>query len=166
MRLLDFTIQLGGVDSHEIFSLLVNVEEKYWISVPLCNSSQEFNKRRPSYYNRSTQNASGDFVWINPSTGSFLLADGRSTQSAVWEPSPGARRKCGAGGKSPGMESVLETVIAVLSIIPYQKLHTYCTAVCYFFSKSQSLYERRLVYKSKTQYRASINMSRFSSGPI
>ena len=75
MRLIDFTIPLGGIDAHhEISSLLAKVESVDWDSVPLCNSSRAYNRRRPSYSPGRSHSAAGDFVWINPWTGAFCSA--------------------------------------------------------------------------------------------
>ena len=75
MRLLDYSIPLGGVDSDiEVHSLLDKVTQVEWENVPAFNFSRSFAKRRPSFSPGRSHSAAGDFVWFNAWTSSFCSA--------------------------------------------------------------------------------------------
>ena len=75
MRLLDYSIPLGGVDSDiEVHSLLDKITQDEWDNVPAFNSSRSFTKRRPSFSPGRSHSAAGDFAWFNAWTSSFCSA--------------------------------------------------------------------------------------------
>ena len=69
MRLLDYTVPLGGADTDiELHSLLKKIDQVDWDTVPPINSSRSLTRRRPSFSSGRSHSAAGDFVWINPWT--------------------------------------------------------------------------------------------------
>ena len=75
MRLLDYSITLGGEDTDiELHSLLDNINEVKSDSVPFINSSRSLTKPRPSYSPGRSHSAVCDFVWFNAWKSSFCSA--------------------------------------------------------------------------------------------
>ena len=72
MRLLYYSIPLGGVDSDiALHSLLDKITQVELDNVPAFNSSRSFTKRRPSFSPGRRYSAAGDFVWFNAWKSSF-----------------------------------------------------------------------------------------------
>ena len=75
MRLLDYTVPLGGADvDSDVHSLLDKIESVSWDAIPRQNSSRSFTHQRPSFSSGRTHRAAGDFAWFNPWSGSLCSA--------------------------------------------------------------------------------------------
>ena len=75
MRLLDYTVPLGGGDVYSVFhSLLDKIESVVWDSIPRQNSSRSFTHQRPSFSPGRTHRAVRDFAWFSPWSRSLCLA--------------------------------------------------------------------------------------------
>ena len=69
MRLLDYTVPLGGADTDiELHSLLKKIDQVDWDTVPPINSSRSLTRRRPYFSPGRSHSAAGDFVWFKPWT--------------------------------------------------------------------------------------------------
>ncbi|CDF38655.1 unnamed protein product [Chondrus crispus] len=75
MKLLDFTVPLGGADvDSEVHLLLDKIESVNWDAIPRQNSSRSVTHQRLSFSPGRTRCAAGDLAWFNPWSGSLSSA--------------------------------------------------------------------------------------------